>query len=472
MFSNREVFSIPGKRHDLTKASPGSTSGGRYDPILERLNFQNPDQNADLNMHDAAVMYSVGGMFSLWSGFAPSPEPFERTPLISDAEWDVVLPIAHKLYDTHDDAFEPSVVAGGIRKVLGDEGYNVHSPVMGAKKRGFKSDLAHFVTWTGADTILGPLADDPERFKDRFEILAEHRAEKLVMDEGHGEVKYATVRDLTNFQEKRIRADTFIVAGGAFLTPRLLWQSGIRPFALGRFLHENTVATCKIGLGKDVIDAIRENPANPESKSIIPIPWNDPAPKVSFAPTRDKPWMGHISRTGRTMLYDLPQDVRFTMDMTWYGTVEPRPENRITFSDTIDDRFGQPQITFEYRPGPADAALASRMLEELAMIAPKIGGYLPLARPPFTSGPALQPPGASLHMMGTYRMGDDSDDSVVDADSQVWGMENLYLGGLGVIPNKIASNPTLTASAIAVKSVSHILGMSVSDLEEKPGLAQ
>ncbi len=75
-------------------------------------------------------------------------------------------------------------------------------------------------------------------------------------------------------------------------------------------------------------------------------------------------------------------------------------------------------------------------------------------------------------MMGTYRMGDDSDDSVVDADSQVWGMENLYLGGLGVIPNKIASNPTLTASAIAVKSVSHILGMSVSDLEEKPGLAQ
>ena len=59
-------------------------------------------------------------------------------------------------------------------------GYAVDNLPQAVEKRGVNTELAHLVTWTGVDTILGPLADDPEAYRDKFEILAEHRAFELV----------------------------------------------------------------------------------------------------------------------------------------------------------------------------------------------------------------------------------------------------------------------------------------------------
>jgi choline dehydrogenase-like flavoprotein len=40
----------------------------------------------------------------------------------------------------------------------------------------------------------------------------------------------------------------------------------------------------------------------------------------------------------------------------------------------------------------------------------------------------------------------------------VWGVENLYVGGNGLIASGAASNPTLTSLAMALKSARSILG--------------
>jgi choline dehydrogenase-like flavoprotein len=60
--------------------------------------------------------------------------------------------------------------------------------------------------------------------------------------------------------------------------------------------------------------------------------------------------------------------------------------------------------------------------------------------------------------MGTCRMGARNDGTcVTDEFGQVWGTENLYLATVGVIPNALAVNPTLTGAALAIRSADRLL---------------
>ena len=60
------------------------------------------------------------------------------------------------------------------------------------------------------------------------------------------------------------------------------------------------------------------------------------------------------------------------------------------------------------------------------------------------------------HVMGTYRMGADPKQSVVNADSRSHDHANLFLLGSGVFPTGASSNPTLTIAALALRAVEPI----------------
>jgi pyranose oxidase len=459
MLANRELYSIPGRSNDPSAAN---MLGKSFRPPLGRLNFENPEQNPNRNLEAAAVMYAVGGMFSMWSGFAPDPVPFERTEVIPSGEWEHILHVAHELMNVHVDAFEPSAVNRALMTLLGKAQHPIRNIQMGAEKRSTTSPLAHLVNWTGVDTMLGPLLDAAGRCAPNLTILEEHRGEELCVRGDR--IDSVVVRNLKNWEAFEIRAENVVVAGGSFLTPRLLWQSGIRPAALGRYLHENPVATVQLQLNTDVIALLREDSQNPARAEEIPIAWNDPAPKSGFEPTVEKPWMAHFNREGRTMTYNFQCDVRTVLDLTWYGTTTPVPENRITFSEKYSDRFGQPQITIDFGMTTEDAKGIVDMLADMSEVASLLGTPIPASQPPFIAGPQIVPPGTAVHLMGAYRMGLDPETSVVDADCKVWGFQNLYLGGQGVIDKKIASNPTLAACAIAVKSACKMLGRPIEEL--------
>jgi choline dehydrogenase-like flavoprotein len=88
-----------------------------------------------------------------------------------------------------------------------------------------------------------------------------------------------------------------------------------------------------------------------------------------------------------------------------------------------------------------------------------LGGFLPGAEPKYLV------PGSALHICGTYRAGTSKADSVVDKYLRVWGQDDLYLGGCGVIPTQEACNPTLTAACFAIYAAEHMVGAVKSGSE-------
>ena len=60
------------------------------------------------------------------------------------------------------------------------------------------------------------------------------------------------------------------------------------------------------------------------------------------------------------------------------------------------------------------------------------------------------------HHLGTTRMSDDPKTGVVDADSQVHGVGNLFIAGSSVFPTYGSSNPTLNLIALTLRLADHL----------------
>jgi choline dehydrogenase-like flavoprotein len=65
--------------------------------------------------------------------------------------------------------------------------------------------------------------------------------------------------------------------------------------------------------------------------------------------------------------------------------------------------------------------------------------------------------GGAGHIMGTFRMGTKSDNSVVNDKQRAWDHENLYLVGSGTFTTGATANPTLTIAALSLRTADHIL---------------
>jgi pyranose oxidase len=110
-----------------------------------------------------------------------------------------------------------------------------------------------------------------------------------------------------------------------------------------------------------------------------------------------------------------------------------------------------PQPTFTYTESRQDKMTNDRMIADMCAVASHLGTFTPGGRPQFME------PGLALHITGTTRAGKDKDTSVVNKASKVHGIPNLWLGGNGVIPTPISSNPTLTSICYALHASDSIV---------------
>ena len=70
---------------------------------------------------------------------------------------------------------------------------------------------------------------------------------------------------------------------------------------------------------------------------------------------------------------------------------------------------------------------------------------------------AIAAGGVIIHEVGTARMGDDPDTSVVNEFGQTWDVGNLYLTDGSVFVSKAHKNPTLTILALSWRSTENLI---------------
>ena len=150
---------------------------------------------------------------------------------------------------------------------------------------------------------------------------------------------------------------------------------------------------------------------------------------------------------------------------------DPDPNNRVTLSSEFKDGLGlpRPEISYNISDYTRQGIVAAYRMRKL--IFDKMGATDFTHRPPDPASgdpgrfeeiidgqPVTLTYGGAGHIMGTYRMGDNPKTSVVDSFQRSHDHNNLYLVGSGTFPTGGTANPTLTLSALALRTADSIAG--------------
>lgn len=134
--------------------------------------------------------------------------------------------------------------------------------------------------------------------------------------------------------------------------------------------------------------------------------------------------------------------------------VAPDPERRVTLTGERD-KLGMPRLSLDMRIADSDFASYHKVILELGrqLLAAK-SGMIRVNRTTRAEWMSVMDWGN--HHMGTTRMHVDPQKGVVDANSQVHGIPNLYVAGSSIFPTYSASNPTMNSLALTLRLADHL----------------
>jgi choline dehydrogenase-like flavoprotein len=134
--------------------------------------------------------------------------------------------------------------------------------------------------------------------------------------------------------------------------------------------------------------------------------------------------------------------------------LQPDPDRRLTLIGERDI-LGMPRLKLANRVSDSDFARYRLTMKELGrQLLQARSGMIRLNYK--TREEWLSALDWGDHHLGTTRMHVDPRQGVVDANSRVHGMANLYLAGSGVFPTYSASNPTMNLVALTLRLVDHL----------------
>jgi pyranose oxidase len=388
-------------------------------------------------MPAAAVAWNVGGMGVHWTAATPSPWGTEVPDFIPSPEWEADLGGATELLKVTHEPFPPSPAGAAVMDVLHELFDSVSAPGRGLQHMpmAVQKDQSGVKRRTGPNIIFAPIADDST--DPHFALMPGAQAVRLLHD---GDVvSGARLRDVATGQNRDVAAAVTVVCADAIRTPQLLFASDIRPAALGRYLNEHAFLSSRVltdpeWLGFRLDEVVPQEPGEFMTEHLW-IPHSGPA----------QPF--HVQIANQVHIDEVHKPLAYSVGLGFYIPTEIDADNRLEFSEDQKDTAGMPRISIRFTYNDHDRSLIRRAREVQQETAMALGPFDP------ETESALLAPGSSLHFTGTVRMGPmDDGTSVCDPNGRVWGLENLYVAGNGVLPTALACNSTLTGMTTAVRA--------------------
>lgn len=141
-----------------------------------------------------------------------------------------------------------------------------------------------------------------------------------------------------------------------------------------------------------------------------------------------------------------------------FGECLPRESNYVTLDPERVDAWGIPALQIHCEWSDNERAALSDMSIQAAEMLESVGAT---DVTPFVED---NPPGLTIHEMGTARMGRDPDTSVLNGWNQSWDVPNLFITDGACMTSCANQNPSLTYMALTARAVDHAVKL-VSDGE-------
>jgi len=299
--------------------------------------------------------------------------------------------------------------------------------------------------------ILDELENDP-RFTG-FLLRTDSPCQKLIFDRKN-RVVAVEVLSTKSGQTETIRGEKFIVASGAYESPKLLqrsnskfWEDGPgndygwvgRGLISHPFLHVRAVLPTNTNRWNQELDFPTLMSRHYDT------PREQRMGKLFLFKDRSRPSLDlaaeMINGVRPAALHSKSQG---PMEMELQGFMEEfsSPRNRLSVADGKLNGAGLTQTKVDFTRSDDFLERAETRLDLMERIISQMGAKI-VRR-------AIRPQRGD-HAAATCRMGDHPETSVVDRDLRVHGVENLWVCSNAVFPTGGAVNPTLTLTSLAIR---------------------
>jgi choline dehydrogenase-like flavoprotein len=312
----------------------------------------------------------------------------------------------------------------------------------------------------------------------KLQVLAQAVASKINIDKASGTVQSITYQryDGTSHTTHQAKARVYVLAAHAVENAKLMLASGLHGQSnlVGKTLMDHP-ALYAWGLTAEPIGAYRGPLSTAGIEELRAGQFRARHAAFRFDIGNDG-WRASTGAPDTTVadavikhnlfgkkLYDqlasqLSRQVRFSLAVEQL----PDPANSVSIDPRYLDPLGNPRPVINYRIDEytlAGMAAATKVYQQMFRQARITdcstgeSGWFPSV----AYGDSIFHYHGMGHFSGTHAMGNNPSNSVVNTEQRSWEHRNLYLIGSGTFPTMGTSNPTLTLSALAIRTAEHLI---------------